>query len=101
MKLLVKSFNDTQQEQNNSESFLNGSHSQTHSTCDVRCEIETKMKKLREEECFRVRITRVAKGDIALFTLVLENGVLLLQREFRFGCCYTVRGYTVRGTRWC
>ena len=71
----------------------------------VRCAIWERDEEEQDEqveECFTVQhIARVAKGDIALFTLVLENGVLLLQREFRFGCCYTVRGYTVRGTRWC
>ena len=79
--------------------FLNGSHSQTLKlTPRTMCEQEQDE---QVEECFTVQhIARVAKGDIALFTLVLENGVLLLQREFRFGCCYTVRGYTVRGTRW-
>ena len=36
------------------------------------------MKKLREEECFRVRITRVAKGDIAyaLLMAVVYIGVI-------------------------
>ena len=54
-----KIINDTQQEQNNSETFLNGSHSQTHVWCVMwKDDVEDGEEIEGRGICFRVHISR-------------------------------------------